>query len=276
MAVWTEMPRLASLALAVIGLSAVARGRVFNKGALGHWWSAVAWSATVTIPASVLFTEARAFTLDIYQGVMAWMMGGSILLACDLRAKSCGDSAWKLLVAAWTLLGCLIWVSEGYLHNLPGHFFFGVFLSVGFVIACKLCFRMATWAIIASNTVMLLLVGLPLADLLMRPRYHFTTHPDANRKYYSYNIAKMDPATFDRWWDYYRDQYDLLAGKVYQHEAGDVVSYRFIPNSQSLFFESRVSINSNGFRGRARPGLLRITRIPVLRVVSAWLSTIGR
>jgi lysophospholipase L1-like esterase len=205
------------------------------------------------VPACVLFARKTPYTVDDYQAVMAWMMAASILPTCDSRAVFGTRVLWKILVAAWAFLGCVIWLSEGYLYNLPGHFYFGVVLNVAFLIACKLCFRMATPVIIATNTVILLLFGVPIADLLTRPRYQLTTHSDANKKYYSYDIAKMDPATFARWWYYYRDQYDLLAGKVFTHKDGDVVPYRFIPNSRSPFFESVVSINSKGFRGREIP-----------------------
>ena len=250
MMVWTRTSWLATLSVGVIGFAGITCARAIGSSPR-HACLVAAWMATVTVPIWLLLPHGTPFTLDNSQAAMAWMIAAAILPNCGSGNERI--TAWRLLVITWGFIGWAIWLVEAYLQNKVGAFYVGLSIGMALIVVCKFWFRMPTPMIIASNTTILLLIGIPVADLLVSPRYRLTTHPDANKKYYSYSIAKMDPPTFARWWDYYREQYDLMAGRLYKHEVGDVVPYRFAPNSRSPLFDSMVSINSKGFRGREIP-----------------------
>ncbi len=68
---------------------------------------------------------------------------------------------------------------------------------------CHLWFHLSVPLIRAVNTLILLLVGLPLTDLVVRCADSLRAYLETRKQYYLYDAAKKNPAAFGRWWNYY-------------------------------------------------------------------------
>jgi lysophospholipase L1-like esterase len=112
-----------------------------------------------------------------------------------------------------------------------------------------LWFRLPAWLVMAMNTGLLLLILLPAVDFLTRPPQRIDPHPEVAGNAYLYDVAKKDPHAFRYWWGKYLGQYDKLMREVFMPDSGHGVPFRTRTNSETTFFQSRIRINSLGFRG---------------------------
>jgi lysophospholipase L1-like esterase len=121
------------------------------------------------------------------------------------------------------------------------------------MVVARLWLRLLVPVALLVHTLILLLVLLPVYDLLRRPSYRLQPIPDLAKKFYSYSVARKNPETFAAWWDYFGHQWDQLAERLWVRERTGPLPFRLRPNSEAKFFESRIRINSLGFRGREFP-----------------------
>jgi lysophospholipase L1-like esterase len=246
---WAKMPWPGTLSLALLGASVASAG-LAPKGwqRVQSWLLAAAWGCTVGAPASWLL--ARNCTPDCYYGAMAWLMAAALLAGLFRRAEFALAARWKLLGTTWACLGCLAWLVGAYWQNQAGAFYVGLAASVVLLILCQLCFRMAGWGRQTVTTLLLILIGLPLVDLLLHPAYRLDARPELGAKLYSYQSAKGDPDAFKQWWNCYVEQWSGLGRAIFAPDPSGRLPFRMRPSSQGFLFESKITINSLGFRGR--------------------------
>ena len=126
-------------------------------------------------------------------------------------------------------------------------------------------FARARFGLQIVNTLVLLLVGLPAADLICQFHDKPQIRPETFRNFYSYDRAKGNPAAFARAQEYYQHQLTILREQFFErtHQASPFLRLR--PNSHGFLLLCPVSINSKGFRGREisreKGGIYRIVAL---------------
>jgi lysophospholipase L1-like esterase len=255
MSIWVEMPWFGVVALGLLGTSLMATDTVTvtRRERVGKWVLAFAWVCSVASPVSLLLAKSRVYTLDVYYAVMTWLNASGVLLTSIRVANVALKTRWKVVAVTWAFFGGLIWLAASYMQNQWGAFHIGLLVNLVLLIFCELWFRMPALGILTVNTLILLLVGLPIADLFICPTDRLAQHPDAAKKYYSYVAAKKDPTAFIRWWNVYLEQWNLLEKDIFVRDTSGVLPWRLRPNSHGLLFQSQISINSQGFRGKEIP-----------------------
>jgi lysophospholipase L1-like esterase len=213
-----------------------------------------AWVCTLLVPASVILARGARATFDSYFDgyyvALAWIIAAAILPASRALPGSPLQRRWRLLVMAWAVAGGLAWLGAAYLHNRPSAFFSGLLIALALLALCHFWFRLSAWAIVTVNTLILLLLGLPVADVLVRSVASLQAPPDARRQYYLYDVAKRNPPAFGRWWNYYVAQWRQAEKRLRAPDADPVLTYHLRPNDRVRFAKSTIPINSRGFRGR--------------------------
>ena len=251
MAVWVALPWLAVGALGFAGLSAVVlqsavRGMAPRLGA-------VAWRAGLVC--SLLFWSALVIlgAWDDYYSVMAFLMGGTFASAGAFAAEDPLKTRAKGLAMAWLFCGGLLWLGGGYALNKTATFYSGLAILLGLSVLCKRWFRLAVPGILVANSAIILLVGLPAADLLVRPHDRLDLQPETWAKFYNYSEARGNPAAFVKWRFFFIDQFNRMGGALFAPATNKAVPFRLKPNSRGFLFQSPIAINSRGFRGPEIP-----------------------
>jgi lysophospholipase L1-like esterase len=256
MGLWIRIPWPDIVALGLMGVSVVAANLTpsARRDAVGRMGLLLAWVCTLGIPTSLLLAKEHLASLsDTYYSVMAWLLAGAILPVGFLFPVSSLKTGWKALGMVWVACGALLRLVDGYLLDAAGAFYVGLGLNVAWLILCKLWFRVPWLGIQLINSLIVIAVGLPVADLFIRPGYRPDATLDAGRNCYSYQSARKDPAAFARWWGYYLDQWNSFMGKVATGPRQGLLPFRLRPGSQGTLFQSRIRINSMGFRGKEIP-----------------------
>ena len=209
----------------------------------------VSWLATPFALAILPATPGEIHLLDPYHSFIAWLIAGAVLLALT-RVRANPARNWiKALVMTWTVCGGLVCIVASYLQNHPVPFFAGLLVLLGTLIALKCWFQVPPLGIQGINFCILLLIGLPLVDLFVRRESQVDAQVALERNYYSYKVAKQEPAAFATWWKRYLEQWDHSMSQIIMVDPEGVLPFRLKPNSTSFLFDSRVTINSLGFRG---------------------------
>ena len=222
----------------------VSRGERFSRGAIFSSWIATPLALTI-LPA----TPGKIHLLDPYHSIIAWLIAGAALLAL-IRVKTSPEQTWiKTLVMTWVICGDLVWIVASYLQNHTFAFFVGLTLLLGTLIALKCWFKIPSLGIQGINFCIVLLIGLPVIDLFLRRESQVDAQVALGRQYYSYKAAKQEPAAFANWWRRYLEQWDQMMGQVIVEDPEGVLPFKLKPNAVGRLFDSRVTINSLGFRG---------------------------
>ncbi|MCW5551366.1 MAG: hypothetical protein KIS67_04285 [Verrucomicrobiae bacterium] len=203
---------------------------------------------TLFVPVSIAL-DRNFFVLDNYHVVLAWLNGAGCWLALRSDFKSRLDSCGRVSGLAWSLLGAFILVAVAYRDNAAAPFYGGLVVTLGLLVWSKRQFALSAVAVQAVNTLLLLIMGLPVADLLLRPTYRTDASSGLARKYYSYDAARQDPGAFAHWWKAYLDEWDAMGRDVFEPDPSGVLPFRLRPGSTGRLFDSRILINRQGFRG---------------------------
>lgn len=271
MGVWAKLPWPGLAGIGLLSVALVAAQGLFmrRREQVGKWSLLAGRAGSLAVPGSVWLAQDAPFLLDSYYAMLAWLVAAIIFLAVSRIKPGLPRGGWKTLAMVWSFLGALIWSAASYCLNQPEAFRLGLAIWVVLLIACRIMFRMSAPGILTANTLMLLIVVLPLADWMTRPSYHPTTELALARKYYSYEAARKDPAAFGRWWKFYVGQWMRLSDQI----AGDDPTMTFPiilrSNVQGSFFESQIAINSRGFRGRE----ISVEKGEAYRIVALGEST---
>jgi lysophospholipase L1-like esterase len=253
MASWHEMPWLGAVAVVLLSGSAVAV-RIAPGRRVWRWLLFAGWLCTVLVPASVWLTARGGLGsdnfFDRHYAIEAWVISLALLTASFGEVDSGFRARWKGVVITWAAVGGAVWIAVAYLDNRAGDFYAGLAVNTGLLALCQIWSRLPVAVSQAMTAVILMLVGLPVVDLFYRSDGGLRAEPDARRRHYSYESAKRDSVAFTRWWNYYLGQWALTEKAIYMPDKSGVLPWRLRPNSQSVFFQSAISINSRGFRGR--------------------------
>jgi lysophospholipase L1-like esterase len=212
--------------------------------------SALLLLATLILFGGLVFNARRYHPWTLENAALQWLVAGSVLL----QALNCKQPERKTtllrLFLVWASGGSIVWLAAAYLANLRLEFYLGLLPALALLVMLKKRFRLNALAIQAVNTLMLLLVGLPIVSLFFSPDDQFDMLPKLEERPYSFEFAKRNPSAFARWSKHSTDEFKKFTWAVTQGGDGVV---RLRPNMIVPFFEARIPINSKGFRGREIP-----------------------
>ncbi|HUD84424.1 MAG TPA: SGNH/GDSL hydrolase family protein, partial [Candidatus Saccharimonadales bacterium] len=192
------------------------------------------------------------------------------------------------LSLCWLIFGEAVWLGVGYFQDRNWIFFGAVLVILLTLALSKRRFGYGWLATQAVNSVILLLIGLPIADVFARaylpPPPGGAGHPvnlnssEGSRElnaenahyFYSYDEAHGDPAAFAAWYHYYVLGYTRAAQQgLYESMPGHRPAHRLRPGGHATLLECPISINSRGFRGRE----IAVPKNDVYRIVCLGEST---
>lgn len=205
---------------------------------------------------------------DPYFALVAWLVAGSQAAAWWSSHRAPQLRWLHGLAWVWGLLGSMVWVGAAYAQDRPVMFYVGWFLLFGTFIWLRLGFRLSGFEIQAANGVLLMLVVLPAADGLMHASGPVAALSPADRPY-SFSVARRDPARFAVWWRQYQSAWDELGRDVFIPDPEGKLPLRLRPDSQGHLIESRIRINSLGFRGHD----MSLDKAEAYRIVAVGEST---
>jgi len=256
---WAGMPWPGGVGLAMVGAAAIiAASRLGARwDTVRRWAPATAWAGTAGVLAAALLAHGARATLDTYLDgyyvALAWMMAAVLLAVAGHRTGDGSPVPWRLLAVLWAALGALCWLGASYARNRPGAFFICLLIFLGLLVFCHFWFRLNATGIVAVNTLILLILSLPVVDLSVRGAARLRAPPEAHQRLYLYDVAKQNPTAFGRWWNYYLTQWRQAEKQLYAPDPDPILSYRLRPNSRARFVRSEIIVNSRGFRGREIP-----------------------
>jgi len=218
----------------------------------GHaksWQTSLAWALT----GAVLMLSLRHDPTPLSYGgffpalsltvTLLFLLAANNLPLPDLRFQ------WKLLASSWAVLTLGFWLAVTYVDNWRLLFCLGLAAGVLVLFVLKWKFTLPPALILTVNTLILLLIGLPLADALTRPDLHLPARPDLRLRLYSYDVARKNPTAFGHWWYYFVREWSKPKHELFVKTRNALVPYRLRPGSEGTMFESRIHVNKLGFRG---------------------------
>lgn len=266
---WLGVPLFVLLAMGLTAIPALVLavlvpeiGRACSKVFLVTGWgaSALCW----------WFLLMGGHAPDALYGVLGWLMAALLILSASV-CPSGGRlrTAIRALGVSWGLCGTACWLVYAYAQNRGPEFYLGLFVAAGLLVLCKRWFASSLSFIVAANTLLLVLVGFPIADFLYAPGDHLNTVPLLSARPYSFDAARHDRAAHARWWKHYMAEGVKLYRQIFTRDPGGVLPFYLKPNAQAQFCESKIIINSLGFRGRE----ITIEKGDAFRIVALGEST---
>jgi hypothetical protein len=190
LALWVGTPGMAVAGLVALWLALVVPQAV-PAPKRESWVRLLAvWVGSLIV---CLSAASKSFTFDSYYAMPAWLIAASVWLTQRRVADAAARARWKTPVLAWLFCGALMLLAGGYVQDRPGDFFGGLLATVALLALWRAWFQPRAAVAQMINTLILLLVGLPVADLLVHFLPRPALRPDTCRLYYSYNAAKGDP-----------------------------------------------------------------------------------
>ena len=274
LSVWGGLPWPGIAALGGLGASALAADLQLGPGGRRFWKGAApvaGWTCTLLAPLSFVVLRHPALTFSLGSGFagIAWLMAAALLPAALNTAGGSGIANWRVLTMAWAVLGSLLLLSGAYLHDHRGAFYAGLFINVALLVLSKRWFKMPAWLILSVNTLILLAVSLPLANLLVYPARHPTIRLEPGKRYYWYEEARNNAPAFKCWWNHFQDEWTRLQKELCVFERTNRFRYSLRPGATGMLSQSKVRINSLGFRGKE----IRQPKGETYRIVALGEST---
>jgi len=237
LALWANLPWISVAGLGLLGSSLVFMGRSSRRGIFLGWLGCiVAW--------------AGADTGHVWEG-SSGLVAGLVAVAIWLNG-----TGWKTMAVIWSFLAAVLFTGAGYLQNAGGLFYLGLLGGILSLLLLRARFKLCPSGIQVANTLLLVIVGLPMADFLASPGYRIGLWTETWQKYYSYRDAKGNSAALVSWWRFFRDeQYPRMGKEIYDVMPTAVPAHRLRPNSHGTLLRSAISINSGGFRGKEIPAI---------------------
>jgi lysophospholipase L1-like esterase len=261
---WVQLP---GVSMAGFGLAAAALlSTLWMPRSARNWKEgaalAVLWTGSLAVWVGLALGN---IFWDSYYAALAALTAVAVWLTARRATAGTWQARWNAAVMAWLLGGAVLWLGAGYFQNLRGEFYAGLLATLAGLGLCRRWFRWGAIGAQTLNTLMLLLVGLPVLDISFRPQSRLAVQPETCRLYYSYAAAKGQPEAFSRWQEYYSSQCDQLGHDLYMADPKSVLPFRLRPRSHTVFVGCPISINSLGFRGpeiaAAKDGAYRIVAL---------------
>jgi lysophospholipase L1-like esterase len=197
-----------------------------------------------------LWTVRGGILSSNYYSVLAWLVTLTILPPGRVDGGGWLRTAWKGLGLLWAFWGGFVWLAGSYAQNLSAEFHAGLLINLLLLLLCKRMFRLRPFAIQAINTLILLLVALPVFDLCLRWFTHSAQEAEPREKLYLYDKGGSDPAGYARWCASFDVNWRKVFADIFVPDPAGTMLMRPKANGQSRFFDSLISINSLGFRGK--------------------------
>jgi lysophospholipase L1-like esterase len=283
--VWLRLPQLCLFGIILTGIAATIGGiaEAKEQKAVVRWTKIIVAANAVWIPIPFLLPQFRLTTLDVLFAIPAWLVAATIFIPNLLakksqengsekspsNAQSALNPGWNQLSLVWAAFGTIIWLAASYSQNQALAFHVGLVICIALLLLFKSWFRLPTIVIQFVNTCILLSIGLPLVDFFLRPSNHLDLRPETRKRYYSYDVAKKNPVAFTSWWKYYNEQWDQFLKSIAIPDPSGLTPYRLRPGGTGNFFQSHVTINSKGFRGKEIP----VEKGNAFRIVAIGEST---
>jgi lysophospholipase L1-like esterase len=254
--------------------------------------SFLAWICSAGLMVGALDDWVYATLLLDVRGVL--LAATPEVIAFTLWLATSGSNApsskprWRGLSLCWLIFGEAVWLGVGYFQDREWIFFGAVLVIVLTLALSKRRFGYGWLATQSVNSVILLLIGLPIADVFARaylppppggeghlaipnssegPR---ELNAENAHYFYSYDEAHGDPAAFAAWNRYYVLGYTRAAQQgLYEPMPGHRPAHRLRPGGRATLLECPISINSRGFRGRE----IAVPKEDVYRIVCLGEST---
>jgi hypothetical protein len=263
LAAWIQMPLATLIGIGTTGLAGILGtfAEATGRWALGKYAKVVAAASLILLPASLVVPRIEVKTLDNYYAVVAWLLAATIFAPSLCRPVNAGISEsastarlavhrWRQVALVWAFIGGLTWLTASYYQNQFIAFHLGLGIGVTLLILARIWFRLNLIVVHLVHTIILLLIGLPLVDLFVRPSNRLDARPETRKHYYSYNAAKRNPVAFENWWKYYMDQWGYLMASISYRDPSGKFPFVLRPGTSGQFFQSHIAINSKGFRGK--------------------------
>ena len=261
MAFWAGMPwwSISGLGILFIGLLVM---DTFPLQSAGSWARGSAAIGTILGLGYLLFGPHY---LDGFHVVWGILVALPVFLGCFYWKSRSTIRWWRSLAIVWAQATDFVWLASAYDKNDRLGFYAALLLCIALLILTKKWFRLPSSAVLGLNTAILIIVGLPVANLLVSPADSLGIPPPLSAKPYSYEFFKRDPAGYMRWLNYYDEQSRSIFQKIYVHKPEGPLTYQLRAGGEGVFCESKISINQKGFRGAEIPGDKKNTyRIVVL------------
>jgi lysophospholipase L1-like esterase len=197
-----------------------------------------------------LWTVRGGILSSNYYSFLAWLVTLTILPPGRGDGGGWLPSAWKGLGLLWAFWGGFVWLAESYAQNLPAEFYAGLAINLFLLLLGKRMFRLRPLALHAINTLILLLVVLPVVDLSLRWFTHPAPGAEPREKLYLYGNGGRDPAGYARWCASFDANWHKVFVDIFVPDPAGTLLMRPKANSQARFFDSPITINSLGFRGK--------------------------
>ena len=197
MGIFVHMPWMTIAAVAVLYVETVLlvlQGYVAKRQVVvGLVATSIAWGG-------LFFGTTWLSEMERLHAVVVLVMASGVMFA----GRRCDGGSfkrwWNILGISWLFVAGFLWIAVAYVHNLKIEFYVGLGMIFVLLFMLKRLFKLPGLVVQAVNTLLLLLVGVPVADVLVRPNYRLNTDAIAVQKYYSYEFAKQNPAAFGHWW----------------------------------------------------------------------------
>jgi lysophospholipase L1-like esterase len=269
-----SMTFLVSLPLIATAQIIIIAGIVCFFAINANGWSAriaatFGWFCSMLLALSLLWSTGPFTVLDTYYAVISWLIALSLAAMCARLPATSPKSAWRALAWTWAVAGAAICGVTGYSQNLPFPFAIGMIAVVILLFVLKRAFPLPRPIVLIVNTVILFLVFLPVVDLILPPVAQVDLDSQIPPDGYSYAQAKTHRRSFAIWWRKYLEQYNKLMRDLFIADPSGKLPYLVRTNASTTFFESKVQINSLGFRGKE----ISFEKNGVYRIVALGEST---
>ncbi len=253
---WSGVRTAGVVFLALLGASAITAALAGSNrsNSLARIALRTAWVGSCALPAGLLLGNRHPSDLvDTNHSMVAWLMAAAVLLP-GFRLQDPGlRKAWKTLGMVWLAGGAVFWLYDSHIRDAVGAFYLGVPLNVAWLVLCKRWFKLPWLAVQLINTLTLLVIGIPAVDLCVNPHYRLNQRAEFDSACYSFDSAKKDPAAFAHWWRYYGEHWEPFLRSIITAPRQPALPFSLRRGYDATLFESRIHINSAGFRGRDFP-----------------------
>lgn len=191
-----------------------------------------------------------AHALDYYYGVIAGLMAVSLAASEPKRLAAAPMFSLRGLGLVWGVMGLVMLVMTAYAKNQPVAFFASLFGIVLVIIIAKIWLSLPPIVILSANTLIILLVGISLADFALFPAEHIKVIPRPADRAYSYEAFRRDPAAYARWWRHYQEELGVMYRAMCIPDPKGKLEFVLRSNVPVRICENHFTINNLGFRGQ--------------------------
>ena len=205
---------LVAIPVAVLGVFCVVQSFNARLIKFAQWGG---WITTLAIMMR-LFVTKDSYSIDPYYIEFAAIVATGRLLTWLGHPTVHMNQSWRWLTVLWFAIAAVIGLGYGYYYNFAGPFFAALASAFLLLIAIKKLLRVPGWGHQAINTLLLLIIVIPVVDLITRPKYHLDIDTALRERYYSPEKAKSDPVAFKQWWYPYMSQWNQMGGSLYMKD----------------------------------------------------------